>query len=202
VVAPRLEGPTVALWRALMTVEAVRHLYLTHWGEPSRQARFDVGDIGIDIFKWSADASAEGVAVYATIGASVWPLAGCDPKHRIELFMGLLPEEDSVASALAALGLYSFREGVALDHGHTVPTDGPVAPGLATDSFLIMRPREGFLPPLDLSDGLHVDFLQAIPIYKSERAFKAEYGADALMRRWQDAGVAFWNAHRADPLFK
>jgi hypothetical protein len=183
-----------------MIADAVRDVYRARWGEPSRQANFAVGEHEIEILKWTAESSPEGVALYATIGASAWPLAGQDPGHRIEFFVGLLPEQDGIASALAALGLYSAREGVALDHGHTVPAGGVVWPGAAMSSFLIMRPRDGFMPALDLSDGLHVDFLQAIPIYESDRAFKAEHGADALLRLWEDAGVRFWDPGRADAL--
>jgi hypothetical protein len=183
-----------------MIIDAVRDLYRARWGEPSRQARFDVGEFGIEILKWAAASSPEGVALYATVGASAWPLVGRDPNHRIEFFVGLLPEEDGIASALAALGLYSVREGVALDHGHTAPGEGALWPGGAMDAFLVMRPREGFLPALDLSDGLHAEFLQAIPIYDSDRAFKTEHGADALMQRWEQDGVRFWDPGRADAL--
>lgn len=183
----------------MMVADAVRDLYRARWDEPSRH-RFDVGEFEIEILKWDAAATPEGVAVYATVGASAWPLAGRGPNHRIEFFVGLLPEQDGIASALAALGLYSAREGVALDHGHTVPGGGPLWPGAEMDMFLVMRPREGFLPALDLSDGLHVEFLQAIPIYQSERAFKAKHGAEALVKRWEDDGVRFWDPARADAL--
>lgn len=67
-------------------------------------------------------------------------------------------------------------------------------------AFLVMRPRPGFLPALDLSDGLHVEFLQAIPIFDSDWAFTAEHGADALMRRWEETGVRFWDPARTDAL--
>lgn len=184
-----------------MTItDAVRDLYRARWNEPSRRAHFDVDELGIEILKWTADSSPEGVALYATVGASAWQQTGCDANHRVEFFAGLLPEQDEICSALAALGLYSVREDVALGHGHTVPGNGPLFPGAGMDAFLVMRPREGFLPTLDLSGGLHVDFLQAIPIYSSDRAFKAEHGADALMRRWEDVGVEFWDPQRADTL--
>jgi len=176
---------------------AVRDLYRAHWGEPSREAHFEVDDLAIEVLKWDADANAEGVALYATVGASSRTLAGHDPKHRTEFFVGLLPEHDAIASPLAALGLYSVREGVALDHGHTVPAGEPLWPGSPMRSFLVMRPRPDFLPALELPDGLHVTFFQAIPIFDSELQFKSEHGADALMRRWEDAQVPFWSGDRA-----
>jgi hypothetical protein len=201
VVASRLGRSLVAIRRrAVMVADAVRDLYRAHWGEPSRQARFEVGELGIEILKWDSDGSPEGVNVYATVGASCRPLAGREPGHRIEFFVGLLPERDDIASALAALGLYAAREDVALDHGHTVPADGPLWSGSPMDAFLVMRPTRDFLPALELPDGVHVEFLQAIPIFESDRAFKVEHGADALMRRWEDIGVPFWNPDRSDAL--
>jgi hypothetical protein len=191
----------VAVWgRGMTVVGAVRDLYRAHSGEPTRQALFEVGEFAIEIYKWAADANPEGVALYATLGASACPMAGRDPKHRVEFFLGLVPERDEVASALAALGLYSAREGVALDHGHTVPAEGPLWPGTKMRTFLVLRPLKDFFPPLELPDGLHVDFLQAVPLFDSERAFKSEHGTEALLNRWEQAGVPFWNPERAPAL--
>jgi hypothetical protein len=184
----------------MITVDVVRDHYQARWGEPTRRARFDVGEFTIEVLKWDVGSSPEGVALYATVGASSWPLTGRDPAHRIEFFVGLLPEQDGIVSSFAAFGLYSAREGVALDHGHSVPAGQPLWPGTAMRSFLTMRPLAGFFPHLDLSGGLHVDFLQAIPIYESERSFKTEHGADALVRRWKEIGVRFWDSTRSDAL--
>lgn len=192
-------GHVVAVWGSRMTViEAVRDLYQARWGEPTRRARFEVEEFDIEIYKWAADANLEGVALYATIGASARPMVGRDPNHRVEFFLGLIPERDDVAGALAALGLYSFREGVALDHGHTVPAEGPLWLGTQMRTLMVLRPLSAFLPPLQLVEGLHVDFLQVVPLFDSERAFKSEHGAEALLDRWEEAGVPFWNPER-DP---
>jgi hypothetical protein len=42
-----------------------------------------------------------------------------------------------------------------------------------------------------------VEFLQVIPIYESERAFKVQSDADALLARWEKAAVPFWDPERA-----
>jgi hypothetical protein len=182
---------------SMTMTEAVRDLYRAHWGEPTRTARFETGDLAIEVLKWDANASSEGVALYATAGASNWPVDGRRPAHRTEFFVGLLPARDEIASPLAALGLYSVREGVPLDHGHTVPSGRPIWPGSPMELFLVMRPRSDFLPPLELPDRLHVEFLQAIPISRSELEFKREFGADALVREWEDAEIAFWSSERS-----
>ncbi len=190
-------GHVVAVWGSgVIVTEAVRDLYRARWGEPTRRARFEVEEFDIEIYKWAVDANPEGVALYATIGASARPMVGRDPNHRVEFSLGLVPERDDVASALAALGLYSAREGVALDHGHTVPAEGPLWPGTQMRTFMVLRPLSAFLPPLELVDGLHVDFLQVVPLFDSERAFKSEHGAEALLDRWEKAGVPVWNPER------
>ena len=107
-----------------------------------------------------------------------------------------------MASPLAALALYPTRKGVALDHGHTVPADGPLWPGTDMGRFLVLRPIGDVIPPLELPGGLHVDFLQAIPIFESELAYKTEHGPEALLRRWEGSRVPFWDPNRSpEPAF-
>lgn len=178
-------------------VEAVRDLYAARWGEPARKANFQVGEFSVDIYKWSAESTPEGVNLYATAGASSWPMTGRTPGHRVEFFLGLLPAMDAVASPLAALALYAAREKVAVDHGHTVPGDGPLWPTTEMRRFLVMRPLGDIIQPLTLSDGTHVDFLQALPIYESEFAYKTEHGAEALLELWEQSQVPFWDPNRA-----
>lgn len=176
---------------------AVEDLYEANWGRPSSRARFEVEGLSIEVLTWRPAENPEGVALYATVGASEKTLPGHDSTHRMEFFIGLLPGRDEVAGPLAALGLYSAREGVALDHGHTVPSDTPLWPGCRMSSLLVIRTRDDYLRALELPRGLHVEFLQAIPIYDSERSFKHRYGTDALLELWESAGVPFWNPERA-----
>ena len=174
----------------------VRDLYVAHWGEPSRKATFRAAGYEIEIFKWDAEANPEGVAIYATIGSSAYHADGSSI-HRVEYFTGLLPPNDAVASPLAALALYPIREGAELDHGHTVPAAGPLWPGTNMRHFLILRPRNEVLPPLVLSEGVHVEFLQAIPLFESELGWKARYGTNALIEHWSKARIPFWDPGRA-----
>jgi suppressor of fused protein SUFU len=116
---------------------------------------------------------------------------------RLEYFLGLLPPRGAVASPLAALTLYSVREGIAVNHGDTVPADGPLWPGTDMPRFLVLRPIGDVVSPLELPDGMHVEFMQAIPIFETELAFKARHGASELLEYWQESGVAFWNPVRS-----
>jgi hypothetical protein len=181
-------------------VEAVRDLYRGRWGEPTRQAAFRTENYEMEILKWDAAATDEGVDLYATLGASADEMPGGELGHRVEYFVGLQPGQDEIASALAALGLYARREGENVDHGHTVPADGPLWSGTEMGTFLVMRQLGEILPALTLPDGVHVEFLQAIPIFESERRFKVNNGAEKLLQHWERRGVPFWDPHRkAEP---
>jgi Suppressor of fused protein (SUFU) len=179
-----------------MIAIAIRDLYFARWGEPSKKAQFRVAELEVEVYKWDAEATSEGVALYATIGSSTYPAAGSEPRHRAEYFLGLLPPRDAVASPLAALALYSVREGVAVGHGDTVRADGPLWPGTDMHRFLVLRPLGEIIAPLELPDGVHVEFMQAIPIFESELAYKARHGANELLEHWQDSRVAFWDPCR------
>ncbi len=175
--------------------EAVRRTYRALWGEPSRTAEFRKGELRVEVEKRGAEANPEGVALYATVGASRHALPGWDPSHRLEFILGLLPERDGVASALAALALYPAREGEPLDHGHIVPADGPLWADTEMDSFLVMRPVTEIVPAIE-ADGLHVEILQAIPIFPSEREGLRRQSADQMLDDWQARGVPFWDPER------
>jgi hypothetical protein len=49
---------------------------------------------------------------------------------------------------------------------------------------------------LTLADGTHIEFLQALPIFDSEFAFKTDHGAEALLDRWEKSRVPFWDPNR------
>jgi Suppressor of fused protein (SUFU) len=155
----------------------------------------------MEIYKWDAAANGEGVDLYATLGTSAEDMPGTELGHRVEYFVGLQPGRDDVASPLAALGLFARREGETVDHGHTVPAGGPLWPGTEMRAFLILRQIGEILPALTLADGVHVEFLQAVPIFDSELRFKSSHGADALLKRWESARTPFWDPRReAEPV--
>jgi hypothetical protein len=63
-------------------------------------------------------------------------------------------------------------------------------------TFLVTRPLVGFLPPIELGEGLHIEFLQAIPLFDEERTFNAEFGVEALLQYWEREEVPFWSSVR------
>ena len=177
-----------------MMVGAVRDLYVARWGEPSRKAAFRVAGLEVEVYKWNAEVNPEGVTLYATIGSSAHAVAGRDTKHRVEYFLGLLPPKTPWLARLRRWPCTQTRGG---GPGPTrVPTDGPLWPGTDMRCFLVLRPLSNVIPPLELADGMHVEFMQAIPIFESELAYKARHGAKDLLEHWQQTGVAFWDPGR------
>jgi hypothetical protein len=146
----------------------------------------------VDILKWDAEQTGEGVAVYVTCGAS--EIAGdADPSHRWEFLTGMRPPEDNCASALALLVVAVEAEGVG--HGHTFEVAEGLWPCTAMNTWLLVSQVDEIVTRLDHED-LHIEFLQAIPMYPEERTWKVVHGVEALLIAWHSGGVEFWNPQR------
>ena len=180
-----------------MIVEAVRRYYVERWGEPSKERRFsDSEGNGASVLKWRKDSTEEGVAIYATLGASERPLESGNPKHRLEVFLGLEPEKDDIMEHLALAATYPTLARTSIDHGDTIRFQEGLWQGSPMSVFLLVQGIGEVLPPLALQDGLHVDFLQAVPVFDYELRFKKSYGISALVERWRQTGAPFWNPDR------
>lgn len=176
--------------------ETIQAYLLSRWGEPTRKAEFEIHGLFIEIWKWAAEATGEGVDIYVTMGAGDGVSEGAGgARSRAEFLLGLHPGPDAVASSFAALGLYGQRHGLTVTSGDTVPSEGPLWPGTDMMAFLILE-QEEILPRFQLPDGSHVHFLQAIPLHESELAFKRSRGATALMNWWESKQMPFWDSHR------
>ena len=151
------------------------------------------------VLVWDTDRNHEGVFLYATLGASRRPIGEAGSGHRIELYCGVLPDEPSVADALALLAAYPGLFTTELGHGHTVPYDEPLWTGTDMKHYLVTRPVEPIIEDLALPDDSHVEFLTAIPVYSDEIAFKQKHGVDDLRATWRRLGVPFWDPRRPRP---
>jgi hypothetical protein len=175
----------------------VSDVYHRHWGEPSRRAHFQTGDVHMEILKWDSTVTDEGVDLYATLGSCNYPASTMHANHRAEYIMGLLPGRDEVAPTLASVGVYTMRNREDLDHGHTLPVEGDLWPGAKMNYLLITRPTPPLIPALQHENGLHVEFMQVTPIFASEKAFKGEFGVESLLDKWMASGTPFWSPNRS-----
>ena len=180
-----------------MRHEKLNEHYTRLWGQPSRTASFHLRDRSVDVWKWDADKNPEQVNIYVTLGASQEPAPGHDANHRFEFFTGLKPAQDAIAGPLAMLGFEATLNRVELGHGHSVTFPEPLWAGTQMRSFFLIRPLVEIVPTLLESDGLHIEFLQAIPVFESEVTYKAEHKAEALLDRWRAASVPFWDPNRS-----
>ena len=171
--------------------------YVDLWGQPSREAEFNIAGHDIEVHKWDADSNPQGVTMYATLGASVAAGPG-SPAHRNEYYVGLLPENDDIAWPLAALASHSLTEGVRFQHGSSLILPETLWPGTAMSGFLLLEPVSETIPTLEIPGGNHIVFLQATPAYEEEIAYKARGAAalDRLLDYWQDHRVPHWDPRR------
>ena len=175
----------------------VRRHYEKQFGPPTRTADFVRRGDHYEVLKWAEDSTTEGVTLYATIGASRFPMDPSEPHHRFEVFTGFKPSNDDIAGSLALLAAVSRFEGKTIGHGHTVTFPEPLWPNTEMHTYLLLLQVSEVVPALRLDGGFHVEFLQAIPIYVSELAFKSAHGAEALLKSWESAQVPFWDPDRS-----
>jgi len=97
---------------------------------------------------------------------------------------------------LTMLAWYHKTERVGI--GHTLPLGEPWL-GDSSCNHLLLRAADLFGHELALcpcGDG-HVHLAWALPITQAERDYEATYGREALERKFDDAVIPYWDAHRA-----
>jgi hypothetical protein len=129
---------------------------------------------------------------YVSIGG--WA-ATADQDHGLE-FVLTSPYETPRAVELLAMIVY-YHDGGRLALGHTAPIGEPWLPGSRCDHLMVSLPYP-FGPALQRCHVgyRHVDFLWLLPITKAERDFKAANGQEELERRFDAAGLRYWEVER------
>lgn len=161
---------------------------LAHWGKPDRYARFETESTLVEVVKYEARATTEGVVIYATATTGPSPSG-----HFDEFILSLDRAHDDVADPLARLS--AFARTTPVHEGDTVPIDAPLWPGTPFRRFLAMQQVEPILGPFEI-DGRHVEFMSAIPIYESEVPIKAALGGRGFVDELRRQGIGFWDAGR------
>lgn len=171
---------------------AIRNYYRELYGEPSREAEF-IAPSGkkIQVLKWDAEATGEEVSIYATIGAS-------DEGQEIssEFFIGLSPEEDSIAFALAEIALHGNGTSTIPKSGDSITLSSDVWKNTKLTSFLFTEGGE-IIAPLDRNES-KVSFIQLVPLYSQELEYKKKNGEEALWQMFETKSVEYWNPCRAN----
>lgn len=175
--------------------ELVRRHYQSVIGPPSAEERFSL-DVTVSVLTWRAGDNPHGLFIYATLGASAFPLPP-DLTHRIEMHVVLSRPVAEIGRRIAAAAMFHEKEIV--DSGHTITFDEPLWPGGNMRTlWLINQSRLGYehlVPKLILPEA-PVEFLMAVPVFPSEVEFKREFGSERLWDEFARLRVPFQNPDR------
>ncbi|HEX2911455.1 MAG TPA: suppressor of fused domain protein [Chloroflexia bacterium] len=126
--------------------------------------------------------------IYATCGVSAFPLTASPHKVRIELIAYNRESDLRVATHLAGMGAYSFRNNSFLDYNHTFDfRDGNgIIEGSALSSIVFAYPLLGgeldALKTIKFKDDTHAHLLWYLPVYPSERLYFKTNPADFFIQ--------------------
>lgn len=168
--------------------------YEEHLGTPTRRQTFRRYAATVEVWTWDPIQSGEGVWLHVSLGASAD--VDADKPHGHEFFIGVAQDLEGVDRRLASLAGYRYDTGIELGPGQSVASDHSLWSDTEMSALLVMRPQEPIIPDLVLDDGRHTVFLQAIPLHRSELAYKMRRGADELIDEFDRLQVPFWDATR------
>jgi hypothetical protein len=177
------------------TSDRVRAAYAARLGEPDAEMQFEQGGLQVSVLKYAPSPATGEVALYLTAGVSDLQQPEYDPGHRLEFYLGLLPEADQVAQSLAWLALMPQFTGEPLAHGHTWRYGEPVIPGYDFRGFVVLESGAPIVPPM-LLDDVHVQVLMVAPLFTAELDYFRDHGTDALWDRMEEAAVPMWDPRR------
>jgi Suppressor of fused protein (SUFU) len=137
-----------------------------------------------------------GLWLHVSSGASV-PVGDAAGSSEGSEFVLVTPFKTLRAVELLAMVVY-FHGVQELTVGDTVSVGEPWLPGSTCGHLLVSSPYlladELWTLPLP---GRTVHFRWVIPITAKERAYAAERGLEALEQRFEEAGLEYWDPHRA-----
>ncbi|EOX4412989.1 suppressor of fused domain protein [Vibrio diabolicus] len=167
--------------------------YLSLYGEPSRKARYETQDGKIvNVFKWDKSVTNEGVSIYATLGAS--EIINGD-NESCEFFIGLTPEADSIAEALAELALHGNGTNIIPNDGDSLTLSYNLWEGTVARTFMFTDGDE-IIGSIKNDDGKRIWFLQLVPLFDKELDYKKKFGEEALWEFFEENCVPYWDSER------
>lgn len=171
--------------------------YCSLFGTPARQAEYKTAEgHAVSVLKWDEDQTDEGVVMYATIGGSRnlrSASEGC------EFFIGLKPTVDDIASSLAEVALHGSGTSSIPGCGSTITLCQELWSGTTAKTFMFSDGCE-IIRPMNSTNGTRVRFLQLVPLFKDELAYKTAHGEEALWRKFELLGTPYWDSKRSNAL--
>jgi hypothetical protein len=169
-------------------VEQLREHYTQVVGtEPAYRALRTRDGHALGVFEWPAGNSRLGVHFYASAGASRY---GPDARHyAVELFVGVKQGDEAVLEGFADMALSVLKSGTVPRHGVFVAGDWKVIKGREFTGWVLTERPDDLIPQLDLPDGRHVVFLDALPVFWEEAEYRHGNRADDLFDIWEKEEV-------------
>lgn len=181
-----------------MIVEQLREHYTKVVGtEPAYRALRTRDGLALGVFEWPAGSNRMGVHFYASAGASQYGPGA--RHHAVELFVGVEHGDETVLEGFADLALSVLKSGTVPRHGVFVAGDWTVIKGRDFTGWVLTERPDDLIPQLDLPDGRHVVFLDALPVFWEEAEFRHGNRADDLFDIWEAEEVKSWDLGRALP---
>ena len=151
----------------------------------------------LGVFEWPAGTSRLGVHFYASAGASEYGPEARD--HAVELFVGVKPGDHAVLEGFADMALSVLKSGTVPRHGVFVAGDWKVIKGRDFTGWVLTERLDDLVPQLDLPEGRHVVFLDALPVFWEEAEYRHGNRADDLFEIWEAEEVKSWDLDRSLP---
>lgn len=136
-----------------------------------------------------------GVALYASAGISVPGPGGRGHSHTVEVFTGIRQDSAQVREAFANLitSLVCSTSPHPACHGVFVAGDWEVIEDRKFTGWILTERPDELIPDLQLKDGRHITFLDALPVFPEEAEFRQGNRAEDLLGMWEE-----WEVKSAD----
>lgn len=150
------------------------------------------------IFEWPQGSSRMGVHLYASAGISVPGQGGRGHPHTVEVFCGIKQDSPEVLEAFANLitSMVGNTSPHPACHGVFVAGDWRVIEGRKFTGWILTERPDFLIPDLELKDGRHITFLDALPVYPEEAEFRHGNRADELLGMWEEWEMQSWDLDR------
>lgn len=152
----------------------------------------------VGIFTWPKGSSRMGVHLYASAGISVPGPGGRGHSHTVEVFCGVKQDPTEVREAFANLvmSMVCSTSPHPACHGVFVAGDWEVIEGRKFTGWILTERHDFLIPDLELKDGRHITFLDALPVFPEEAEFRHGNRADELLGMWEEWEVKSWDLDR------
>ncbi|MCU1555310.1 MAG: hypothetical protein JWM13_2796 [Arthrobacter sp.] len=181
-----------------MVVDELReHYKAVAQGEPVYHDLHTRAGASIGVFEWPKATNRLGVHFYASAGASNHGPGA--RRHAVEVFLGVKHGDAAVLEGFANMAISVLIGGGVPQHGSFISGNWKVIKGRNFTGWVLTERPDDLVPELQLQDGRHVVFLDALPVFPEEAEYRNGNRSEELFETWEEAGVKSWDLDRALP---